>query len=62
VKLFSLKGLLYALIGIAVFLLIAVQIVNKTPSLHTEGVVKDAVDAYIYGYPLIVLKLKVVTV
>ncbi len=29
------------------------MVVNRTPSLHTEGAVRTAVDAYIYGYPLV---------
>jgi hypothetical protein len=37
--------------GLAI--LAAVLIVKRTPSLHTEEAVKIAVDAYIYGYPLV---------
>ena len=52
-KLFSLKGFALALLGLVVVAVIALQIVSRTPSMHTEGAVRDAVDAYIYGYPLI---------
>ena len=52
-KLFSLKGFAVTLLVLVVVVFIALQIVSRTPSLHTEGAVKDAVDAYIYGYPLI---------
>jgi len=31
----------------------AVLIVRRTPSLHTEEAIRIAVDAYIYGYPLV---------
>jgi hypothetical protein len=33
--------------------LAAVLIVKRTPSLHTEDAVRIAVDAYVYGYPLV---------
>jgi hypothetical protein len=39
------------IVGIAI--LAAVVFVLRTPSLHTEDAVKIAVDAYIYGYPLV---------
>ena len=52
-KLFSLKGISITLLGLVVVAVIALQVVKQTPSLHTEGAVRDAVDAYIYGYPLI---------
>jgi len=52
-KLFSLKGFAVALLGLVVVVVIALQVVTRTPSLHTEGAVRDAVDAYIYGYPLV---------
>ena len=31
----------------------AVLVVRRTPSLHTEEAIRIAVDAYIYGYPLV---------
>ena len=34
-------------------ILAAVLVVKRTPSLHTEEAVRIAVDAYIYGYPLV---------
>lgn len=40
-------------IVLAAAALIAVVIVRRTPSLHTEEAVAIAVDAYIYGYPLV---------
>jgi hypothetical protein len=52
-KLFSLKGFALTLVVLVVVVFIALQFVSRTPSLHTEGVVQDAVDAYIYGYPLV---------
>jgi hypothetical protein len=52
-KLFSLKGFTLALVGLVVVVFIALQVVSRTPSLHTEGAVRNAVDAYVYGYPLI---------
>jgi hypothetical protein len=52
-KLFSLKGFALALLGLVVVAVIALQIVSRTPTIQTEGAVRDAVDAYIYGYPLI---------
>lgn len=52
-KLLSFKGAALVLAGIIVVVVIALQIVSRTPSLHTEGAVRDAVDAYIYGYPLV---------
>lgn len=39
------------LFGVAI--VVALVVITRTPSLHTEGAVKSAVDAYIYGYPLI---------
>ena len=41
--------------GAVVFLgvAVAVGIVKRTPALHTEEAVAIAVDAYIYGYPLV---------
>jgi len=52
-KLLSLKGFAVALLGLVVVAVIAVQVVKRTPSLHTEGAIRTAVDAYIYGYPLV---------
>jgi hypothetical protein len=52
-KIFSLKGFILALLGLIAVAVIALQIVSRTPTLHTEGAVRDAVDAYIYGYPLV---------
>lgn len=38
----------------AVFVIIAsVFVMDRSPSLHVEDAVRDAVDAYIYGYPLV---------
>ena len=34
-------------------ILIAVLVVRRTPSLHQEEAIRIAVDAYIYGYPLV---------
>jgi len=34
-------------------ILIAVLLVRRTPSLHQEEAIRTAVDAYIYGYPLV---------
>jgi len=45
------KLLWLAIAGLAV--LLALTVINRTPSLHTEDVVRDAVAAYIYGYPLV---------
>jgi hypothetical protein len=36
-----------------VAILAAVLVVRRTPSLHTEEAVRIAVDAYVYGYPLV---------
>lgn len=44
-------------IGFVVLLVVAVIQIMRTPSLHQDGVVNDAVDAYIYGYPLITLDM-----
>ncbi len=49
-KILSTKTLIVGLV--ALLAVVAVQ-VSRTPSLHTEGIVRDAVDAYIYGYPLV---------
>jgi hypothetical protein len=49
-KLFSRKTFV---IGIVALLAVVAVQVTRTPSLHTEGAVRAAVDAYIYGYPLI---------
>lgn len=50
-KLFSSKTFIFALV--VLIAVVSLQVIRKNPSLHTEGVVKDSVDAYIYGYPLI---------
>lgn len=42
-----------AAIVLAVVTVAAVLIVRRSPSLHTEEAVRIAVDAYIYGYPLV---------
>lgn len=52
-KLFSAKGLALGFLGLIAIVAVALFVASRTPSLHTEGLVKDAVDAYIYGYPLI---------
>ena len=49
-KLFSSKTSIF---GFVILLVVVSVFVLRTPSLHTEGAVRDAVDAYIYGYPLI---------
>ncbi len=49
-KLLSRKTFIVGLV--ALFAVVVVQ-VTRTPSLHTEGAVRAAVDAYIYGYPLV---------
>ena len=43
-------------IGVAVVclaILAALMFINRSPSLHTKDAVRMAVDAYIYGYPLV---------
>jgi hypothetical protein len=45
------KGLIAVVV--ACIAIAAVVIVKRTPSLHTEDAVRIAVDAYIYGYPLV---------
>ena len=45
------RGVVAALVLLAV--LAAVAVVRRTPSLHTEEAVRIAVDAYVYGYPLV---------
>ena len=52
-KLFTFKGLALTLLGLVVVIFIALQVIQRSPSLHTEGAVRHAVDAYIYGYPLV---------
>jgi hypothetical protein len=52
-KIISLKGIAITLMVLVVIAIIGSLVVKRTPSLHTEGIVKDAVDAYIYGYPLV---------
>jgi hypothetical protein len=52
-KLFTLKGFAVTLVGLVIVVFIALQIVSRSPSLHTEDMVRDVVDAYIYGYPLV---------
>jgi hypothetical protein len=49
-KMLSTKTFIVAIV--ALLIVVAVQVV-RTPSLHSEGIVRDAVDAYIYGYPLV---------
>jgi len=38
-------------------LVVTLGIVKRTPALHTEEAVAIAVDAYIYGYPLVTLDM-----
>ena len=38
---------------VCVAIVAAVLVLRRTPSLHTEEAVRIAVDAYIYGYPLV---------
>ena len=52
-KRFSFKGLLLGLLGLVAVIVVALLVVSRIPSLHTEGAVRTAVDAYIYGYPLV---------
>jgi len=52
-KLISLKGLVLGLVGLVAVIAVALIVVSRTPSLHTEAAVRSAADAYIYGYPLI---------
>lgn len=52
-KLFSLKGLLLGFLGFVAVVAVVLVGVSRAPSLHTEAAVRAAVDAYIYGYPLI---------
>ena len=47
------KGLLLGLGVLIAVIAVALFIVSRTPSLHTEGAVRNAVAAYIYGYPLV---------
>lgn len=53
VKSSSLKKATLVFAGLILVSVIVLQLVNRTPSLHTKGAVNDAVDAYIYGYPLV---------
>ena len=52
-KIISLKGITLTLLVLIVIAIIGALVVNRAPSLHTEGAVRDAVDAYIFGYPLV---------
>ena len=45
--------LLVAFGVLVMVIVIAVAVVTRTPSLHTEEAIATAVDAYIYGYPLV---------
>ena len=47
------KNVLIAVVAVVVAALVAVAVLNRTPSLHKEEAVAIAVDAYIYGYPLV---------
>jgi hypothetical protein len=47
------RTLVIAVVVLCLAILVAVLIVKRTPSLHTEQAVRIAVDAYIYGYPLV---------
>ena len=47
------RAVLVAVVVLGFAILAAVLIVRRTPSLHTEEAVKIAVEAYIYGYPLV---------
>ena len=51
------KWMAWGAIILAAAALVAVVIVRRTPSLHTEEAVRIAVDAYIYGYPLVTLDM-----
>ena len=47
------RGFLLLLFALVLVIAVALIFVSRTPSLHTEDAVRDAVDAYIYGYPLV---------
>jgi hypothetical protein len=47
------RNLLVALGVLVLAIVIVVAVVMRTPSLHTEEAIATAVDAYIYGYPLV---------
>jgi len=50
----SKKRIVVIAVGVlCLVILAAALIVRRTPSLHTEEAVRIAVDAYIYGYPLV---------
>jgi len=47
------KKVVAVILGIVVAGMAAFLVVKRSPSLHTEEAVRIAVDAYIYGYPLV---------
>ena len=49
------KGLWFGSAAVLAVIAISLFVVSQTPSMRTEGAVGDAVDAYIYGYPLVTL-------
>jgi hypothetical protein len=49
----SMKRVVVVLVVVLGAALAALLIARRTPSLHTEEAVRIAVDAYIYGYPLV---------
>jgi hypothetical protein len=47
------KWVVRGAVVLAAAVLLAVVVVRRTPSLHEEDAVKIAIDAYVYGYPLV---------
>jgi hypothetical protein len=47
------KKILLGLVALVVVIVVALFVASRSPSLHTKDAVRDAVDAYIYGYPLV---------
>jgi hypothetical protein len=47
------RNLLTGLGVLVIVIVIAFAVIMRTPSLHTEEAIATAVDAYIYGYPLV---------
>jgi len=49
----NIRTVVIVVVVLGIAMLAAVLIVKRSPSLHTDEAVKTAVDAYIYGYPLV---------
>lgn len=47
------KNVLKILLAVLVVAAVGLFVVSRSPKLHTEDAVASAVDAYIYGYPLV---------